>query len=297
MSIKKGLGKGLEALLGTSEAEPGDPTGSSGVVMADMRKIEPNSQQPRRYFDEEALAELAESIKVYGVIQPLIVKDNGTHYSIIAGERRFRAARQAGLQQLPVIVKDYSDMEVLQIALIENIQRQDLTPIEEALCYKRLVDDFFYSPADIAEKIGKSRHAVTAMLQLLALDERVQSLAAEGQLTASHAKVLLQLKDGDDQLDAAEQIIEKGLSVRGAEAMIAQMEKDEQAEIIRKKIPDNVLAAYRRAEEDIKLVLGAKVVIKPGKKKGKIEIEYYSPDELERLLTVFKQIPSPATFV
>jgi ParB family chromosome partitioning protein len=297
MSIKKGLGKGLEALLGPAETESTETAGSGGVLMADIRKIEPNSQQPRRYFDEEALAELADSIKVYGIIQPLIVKDNGTHYSIIAGERRYRAARLAGLAELPVIVKDYSDMEVLQIALIENIQRQDLTPIEEALCYKRLVDDFFYSPADIAEKIGKSKHAVTAMLQLLALDERVQSLAAEGQLTASHAKVLLQLKDGDDQLGAAEQIIEKGLSVRGAEALILQMEKDEQEEVIREKPPESVLAAYRKAEEDIKLALGAKVVIKPGKKKGKIEIEYYSPDELERLLTVFKQIPSPATFV
>jgi ParB family chromosome partitioning protein len=159
------------------------------------------------------------------------------------------------------------------------------------------VDDFFYSPSDIAEKIGKSKHAVTAMLQLLELDERVQSLAAEGQLTASHAKVLLTLKDGDDQLDIAEQIIDKGLSVRGAEALIAQMERDEQAEQIREKLPENVMAAYRRAEEDIKAALGAKVVIKPGKKKGKIEIEYYSPDELERLLTVFKQIPSQRTFV
>jgi ParB family chromosome partitioning protein len=286
----------LEALLGPAESEAGS-VASGGVIMADIRKIEPNSQQPRRYFDEDALAELAESIKVYGVIQPLIVKDNGTHYSIIAGERRFRAARIAKLTEVPVIIKDYSDMEVLQIALIENIQRQDLTPIEEALCYKRLVDDFFYSPSDIAEKIGKSKHAVTAMLQLLELDERVQGLAAEGQLTASHAKVLLTLKDGDDQLEIAEQIIEKGLSVRGAEALITQMERDEQAEQIREKLPENVMAAYRRAEEDIKAALGAKVNIKPGKKKGKIEIEYYSPDELERLLTVFKQIPSQKTFV
>ncbi len=293
MGVKKGLGKGLEALLGkTTGAEEASPT-QNGTLMADIRKIEPNTRQPRRYFDEDALNELAESIKAYGVIQPLIVKDDGTHYTIIAGERRYRAARIAKLTEVPVIVKDYSDMEVLQIALIENIQRQDLTPIEEALCYRRLVDDFFYTPADIAEKIGKNKHA--GMLQLLSLDERVQDLAAEGRLTASHAKVLLQLDDGDDQLDAAEQIIDKGLSVRAAETLVAMMNREEKP--AQPQMTEAVLTAYRRAEEDLKKVLGSKVNIKPGKKKGRIEIEYYSPDELERLLTVFKQIPSPRTFV
>ncbi len=298
MSIKKGLGKGLSALLGSTEADGGaSARGTGGAVMADIRRIEPNSGQPRRYFDEDALNELAESIKTYGIIQPLIVKDNGDHYTIIAGERRFRAARLAKLSEVPVIIKDYSDMEVLQIALIENIQRQDLTPIEEAMCYRRLVDDFFFSPENIAEKIGKSAHAVTSTLHLLSLDERVQSLAAEGQLTASHAKVLLQIKDGDDQLDAAEQIIEKGLSVRGTEALIAALAREEKPERPFERVPENILAAYRRAEDDLKRVLGSKVNIKPGKKKGRIEIEYYSPEELERLITAFKQIQPPEEFV
>lgn len=307
--MKKGLGKGLGALLDLETDEPGlqpaaaetspaqttqtDAVSKGGVLNVDIRKIEPNRQQPRQYFDEESLKELAESIKSFGVIQPLIVKDCGSHYAIIAGERRFRAARMAKLTELPVIIKDYSEMETLQIALIENIQRQDLTPIEEAACYKRLIEDFFFSPEDIAEKIGKSKYAVTSAVHLLELDARVQQLVAEGRLTASHARVLLTVKDGDLQYECAQKAAEEGLSVRGTETAIAAAQKAAAASHKQKKTEEpslEALTAFRHAEDELKTLFGAKVNIHHGKKKGKIEIEYYSQDELDRLLCLFKTL-------
>jgi len=290
--MKSGLGRGLNALLDAStqnqdihEAEPL----AAGTMMVDIRKIEPNKNQPRQYFDEATLHELAESMKEYGVISPLLVKDNGEHYSIIAGERRYRAARIAKITEIPVIVKDYSEGDILQVALIENIQRQDLTPIEEALCYKRLMDDFFFSTEDIATKVGKNKHAVISALHLLELAPHAQALAGEGKLTASHAKVLLTIEDEDLQGACADTIVEEGLSVRGAEALVnAALKEAAKPEMAEKEeeypISEEVLYAYRRAEDDLKRVLGSKVNIRPGKKKGKIEIEYYSPDELDRLL-------------
>ncbi|MDR1664991.1 MAG: ParB/RepB/Spo0J family partition protein [Clostridiales bacterium] len=317
--MKKGLGRGLNALLGFDggtepEENQNNNSGTNGGFSAegsaqtaeaahnvrhiDIRKIEPNRQQPRQYFDEAALAELAESIKSFGVIQPLIVKDSGGHFSIIAGERRYRAARMAKLETLPVIVKDYTEMETLQIALIENIQRQDLTPVEEAACYKRLMEDFFFTPEDIAEKVGKNRHAVAGLVKLLELDERVQGFAAEGKLTASHAQALLTVHDGDAQLKIAERIVADGLSVRATEALIAvyvrnaekQAARERETPEVPEKFNDDVIHAYRKAAEDLKTLLGAKVQIRHGKKKGKIEIEYYSPEELDRLLGLFRQL-------
>jgi len=301
--MKSGLGRGLNALLDASRQDDKHDTATpsipGGVLMVDIRKIEPNKDQPRQYFNEAALEELAASMKEYGVISPLVVKDSGGVYSIIAGERRFRAARIAKLSEVPVIVKDYSDGDILQVALIENIQRQDLTPIEEALCYKRLMDDFFFSADDIAVKVGKSKHAIISALHLLALDPRVQVLAGDGKLTSSHAKVLLAVEDGDLQLACAEKIIEEGLSVRGAEALIdaalkdaAKLEKTPNKDEPANEISEEVVQAYRRAENDLKNVLGSKVNIRPGKKKGRIEIEYYSPDELERLLLMLGQVKS-----
>ena len=294
--MKAGLGRGLNALLDASASkddsrEPGQP----GIMTVDIRKIEPNKNQPRQHFDEAALDELAESMKSYGVISPIIVKkeDDGV-FSIVAGERRYRAARMAKITEVPVIVKDYSEMDVLQVALIENIQRQDLTPIEEAQCYKRLMDDFFFSADDIATKVGKNKHAVISALHLLELDPRTQSLAGEGKLTASHAKVLLAVEDGDLQMDCAKIIIDEGLSVRGAEAMItAAIKAASKPEQPAKVISDETAHAYRSAEDELIRVLGSKVSIRPGKKKGKIEIEYYSPDELERLLSLLGRVGSP----
>jgi ParB family chromosome partitioning protein len=196
--MKPGLGKGLGALISgvatgaekslakenSSDAfSYAQPAIDGGVLMVDIRKVEPNPTQPRQYFNEEALDELAESMQNFGIIQPLLVTADGDHFSIIAGERRYRAARKAQLKEIPVIVKDYTEMEILQVALIENIQRQDLTSIEEATCYKRLMDDFFFSPDDVAGKLGKSKHAVISALHLLELSPRAQSLASEGKLT------------------------------------------------------------------------------------------------------------------
>jgi len=299
--MKSGLGRGLNALLDASRQDEKHDTETpsipGGVLKVDIRKIEPNKGQPRQYFNEAALEELAASMKEYGVISPLVVKKDGERYIIIAGERRYRAARIAKLTEVPVIVKDYSDGDILQVALIENIQRQDLTPIEEALCYKRLMDDFFFSADDIATKVGKNKHAVISALHLLELDSRAQALAGEGKLTASHAKVLLSIEDGDLQIACAERIAQEGLSVRGAEALVlaalkeaAKLEKEPQE--AEPELSEEVVYAYRRAEDDLKRVLGSKVSIRPGKKKGRIEIEYYSPDELERLLLMLGQVKS-----
>jgi len=289
--MRRGLGKGLGALLSTDETDLTVEQSSADVNHVDIRKIEPNRGQPRQYFDQEALEELADSIRAYGVIQPLILKDNGDHYSIIAGERRFRAARLANLDSVPAVIKDYTDLEILQIALVENIQRQDLTPIEEAQCYKRLMDEFFFSQEDIASKVGKSRAAISSAVRLLELDGRVQELVSDGRLTVSHARVLLAIKDGDSQLTVADQIVEGELSVRISEALVAEFLREDKEEPKRPEeftTSEDRNAAYRQAEEELKALFGAKVSIMQGKKKGKIEIEYYSPEELDRLLNLFK---------
>jgi len=314
---KKGLGKGLNALLDgaavdakkpiekeqPAAAEPAAQTtpATGGAMMVDIRKVEPNPTQPRQYFDEDALKELAESMKTLGIIQPLLVSDNGGHYTIISGERRYRAARLAQLTEIPVIIKEYTEMEILQAAIIENIQRQDLTPIEEANSYKRLMDEFFFSADDIATKLGKNKHAIISALHLLELTPRAQELAAEGKLTASHAKVLLSVEDPELQATCAEKIVQDGLSVRAAETMISQVLKvaakqaAEEAEGAEEKeqaasAQDNSTYAYRRAEYELKRVLGSQVQIRPGKKVSKIEIEYYSTEDLDRILDIFKRI-------
>ncbi|MCL2287425.1 MAG: ParB/RepB/Spo0J family partition protein [Firmicutes bacterium] len=316
---KKGLGRGLNALLdGAAAAEEAktpieskqltladDPAAKqvapAGFFMVDIRKVEPNPTQPRQYFDEDALRELAESMKTLGIIQPLLVNDNGGHYTIIAGERRYRAARMAQLTEVPVIVKEYTEMEILQAAIIENIQRQDLTTIEEATGYKRLMDEFFFSADDIATKLGKNKHSVISALHLLELTPRAQELAAEGKLTASHAKVLLGVEDPELQAACAEKIVEEGLSVRAAEAMVSvelkaaaklAAEEQEGAEdgAGAAHTEENTAYAYRRAEFEMKRVLGSQVQIRPGKKVSKIEIEYYSTEDLDRILAIFRKV-------
>lgn len=314
--MRKGLGRGLGALLSSDEPEnepsqieatPAStstavtPPATGGAKLVDIRKIEPNVGQPRKHFDETALQELAESIKTFGVVQPLILKDCGDYYSIIAGERRFRASRIAGLETVPAIIKDYTDLEILQIALIENIQRQDLTPIEEAACYKRLIEDFFFTQEDIAAKVGKNRSAISNSIKLLELDYKVQNLINEGQLTSSHARVLLSVKEKESQHDLAKLAAQEDLSVRATEHLVTEWLKnpvkltdDPPMGPVAPLAPPskgiNLYAAYRQAEEELKALLGAKVSILQGKKKGKIEIEYYSQEELDRLLTLFKEL-------
>ncbi|MCL2202335.1 MAG: ParB/RepB/Spo0J family partition protein [Defluviitaleaceae bacterium] len=284
---KKGLGRGLHALLDNRESTPAEAT-PAGVSMVDIRLLEPNVKQPRQYFDETALEELAASMKAYGIIQPLLVKKSGAYYTIIAGERRYRAARMAQLTEVPVVIKEYTAMDELQVALIENIQRKDLTPIEEAQCYQRLTEEFFFSPEDIARQVGKSKHAITGALQLLKLSPAAQAFAVTGELTASHAKALLAVEDPKLQANLAERVVDEGLSVRATENAVAATLRDpfEQGAAL----PEAVLQAYRTAEIDLKHALGAKVSIRPGKKKGRIEIEYYSPSELERLLQLLRAV-------
>jgi len=285
MAQKKALGKGLAALITQPDAPHDAERG--GVIEADVRRIEPNRQQPRKFFGEESLNELAESIRQHGVIQPLIVKqEEGGYYSIIAGERRYRAARAAKLDTVPVIVKDYGESETLQIALIENIQRQDLNPIEEASCFKRLADEYFFTREDIAAKINKSRGYVSNALGLLNLDRRVQDLLAEERLTASQARVLLKVTDAGKQFFYAEKAVTNGLSAAELEALI---ERETRA-VETKKNAAPVLRKYRYIEDDLKSILGTKVNIKDGKNKGRIEIEYYSAEELDRLLGLFKSL-------
>jgi len=310
--MKKGLGRGLNALIdgvnsGSKKATPNEPvqiekkestpaTTTGSALMVDIRKVEPNPTQPRQFFDEGALAELAESMKTLGIIQPLLVnKEKDGHYTIIAGERRYRAARLAQLTEVPVIVKEYTEMEVLQAAIIENIQRQDLTVLEEALSYQRLKEEFFFSADDIAAKLGKNKHAIISVLHLLELSPHAQALAAEGKLTASHAKVLLSVEDPDLQGKCAERVVQEGLSVRATEAMITQelklAEKQEESAAPEQETAlESEIVAYKKAESELKEVLGSKVNIRPGKKTSKIEIEYYSIQDLERIMGIFKQL-------
>ncbi len=278
MAQKKGLGKGINALFTEKE-----PEAMVGVQEIDINKIEPNKQQPRKYFDQEALRSLADSIKEFGIIQPLILKVESEGYSIIAGERRWRAARIAGLRTVPCLVKEYTEVETLQLALIENLQREDLNPIEEARCYKRLADDYFFSQDLIAEKVGRSRNAISRSISLLALDPRVQIFLIEGKLSSTHGTLLLTIEDLDKQYEWAERIIEEELSSREAERRI----KAEQLPKSEKPLPNNT---YSGVEDELKHIFGTKVMIRSGKKKGKIEIEYYSEDELDRLLGMFKQL-------
>jgi len=326
--MKKGLGRGLGALIDGVESAgqartpnrppngpesdgpktvetsvaAASPASTSGFMMVDIRKVEPNPTQPRQYFDEDALKELAGSVKTLGIVQPILVNDNNGVYTIIAGERRYRAARLAQLTEVPVIVKEYTEMEILQVSIIENIQRQDLTPIEEATSYKRLMDEFFFSADDIAAKIGKNKHSIISALHLLELAPRAQELASHGKLTASHARVLLSVEDPQLQAYCSEKIVEEGLSVRAAEAMIAQELKaaakeaagetrEAKEEHVSFTTQESAAYAYRDAENELKRVLGSQVHIRHGKKSGKIEVEYYSIADLERILDIFRKIP------
>jgi len=287
--VKKGLGRGLDALLDNRDTITPTPAEGekSGVTMLDITLLEPNAKQPRKHFDDAALAELAESMKNFGIIQPLLVKESGGFYTIIAGERRYRAARIAQLTEVPVVIKEYTAMDELQVALIENIQRQDLTPIEEAQCYHRLMEEFFFDAEKISQQVGKRKHAITGMLQLLKLTPAAQQFAITGELTASHAKVLLAIDDPRLQANLAERVADEGLSVRATENAVHAAMRDA-ADPANAPLPEAVLQAYRTAEIDLKHALGAKVSIRPGKKKGRIEIEYYSPSELERLLGILR---------
>ena len=297
---KKGLGAkglGINALINTEmedikTSKPAKKKTEEAVLELDLDMIEPNRKQPRKYFDETALEELAASLKAYGMIQPIVVKKNGDYYEIIAGERRWRAAKIAGLTKVPVVIKKWEEGEAFEAALVENLQREDLNPMEEAESYHRLQEEFGLSQEKIAERVGKSRSAVTNSLRLLQLDPRVRNFVVENKLTGGHARTLLPVTNGDDQFELAEQVIDEGLSVRAVEALVkaylTQAEKPAETE---EEISKEDAREYRAIEDELKSFFSTKVKLKPlGKRnKGKIEIEYYSDEDLERLLALLKK--------
>lgn len=288
----KRVGRGLDALISnkldvkveeTIEKSAAEASGN-GVKEVRLADVEPNREQPRRVFDERALEELAQSIRLHGIIQPLVVKKKGDMYEIIAGERRWRAARLAGLSEVPVIVRDYTEQEAAEIALIENIQRQDLNPIEEAVAYQKLINEYNLKQEEVANRISKSRTAVTNSLRLLKLDDRVKQMVIDEQLSAGHARALLAVKNPEQQVKLAYEAVSKELNVRDVEELVKKPEKKQEKKEAAKPENDNALE-YEKLEEELKAVLGTKVSIKKGKdNKGRIEIEYYSADELERIL-------------
>lgn len=285
MAAKKGLGKGLDSLLVDKAVKKEEKDNVSRETLVNINLVEPNSLQPRKKFDDDALQELADSIKVHGVIQPLIVQKKGHIYEIIAGERRWRASRLAGLKEVPVIIKDYSEQEIFEIALIENIQREDLNPIEEALAYLRLSEEYNLKQEEIAERVSKSRVAVTNSLRLLKLDKRVQQMLIDEMISGGHARALLSLGDGDMQFEVANRIFDEKLNVRDTEKLVKKLLSEKPIQEV--AVTDENNAIYRDIEEKLKTILGSKVAIHRKKdNKGKIEIEYYSADELERLIEI-----------
>ena len=290
-AVKRGLGKGLDVMipLRISEKETKGEENVSRETLVPINEIEPNKSQPRKKFDQEALQELADSIRQFGVIQPLIVQKRDKYYEIIAGERRWRAARLAGLKEVPVIIKDYSPQEIVEIALIENIQREDLNPIEEAQAYQRLITEFNLKHEELAERVSKSRAAITNSLRLLKLDSRIQQMLINEQITGGHARALLSLEDSDLQYETARKIIDENLSVRDTEKLVKKLiSKKAEKEIA---VAEDANLVYQALEEKLKNILGTKVLIKRKKKNaGKIEIEYYSDEELERILEMFDSL-------
>ncbi|GFI26305.1 stage 0 sporulation protein J [Lachnospiraceae bacterium] len=289
---KGGLGKGLGKGIGIDSLIPPEKAKSKDAVMIDIQKVEPNREQPRKNFDEDSLLELSDSIKQFGILQPLLVQDKNDYYEIIAGERRWRAAKLADLKEVPVIVKKLTDQEIVEISLIENIQREDLNPIEEAIAYKRLLDEFHLKQDEVAERVSKSRTAVTNSMRLLKLSDQVQQMVIDDLLTTGHARALLGIEDKDKQYALAQKIFDEKLSVRETEKLVKKMQ-NEKKETPAKETPidPKMDIIYQDLEEKMKDIMGTKVSIRrKDAKKGTIEIEYYSPEELDRIMDLFQSV-------
>jgi ParB family chromosome partitioning protein len=300
MALKRGLGKGLDSLIPTNvmmESEVKHATVSTasspeeekdGTLMVKLSKVEPNREQPRKNFDEDSLQELAESLKQFGMLQPILVQNRGDYYEIIAGERRWRAAKIAGLKEVPVIVRELTDQEIVEISLIENIQREDLNPIEEAQAYKRLLTEFHLKQDEVAERVSKSRTAVTNSMRLLKLCDEVQKMVVDDMISTGHARALISIEDPEEQYLIAQKIFDEKLSVREVEKLVKDLKKIKKNKKEEKDVHDFL---YTELEESMKQILGSKVSIKNKKNnKGKIEIEYYSRDELERIVDMIRSI-------
>lgn len=302
MAIKKGgLGKGLDSLI-TDKVSAGRPTlaktvseehGKAGdILLVNINQVEPNKKQPRQNFDEDALVELSESVKQFGVLQPLLVQNKNEYYEIIAGERRWRAAKMAGVKEVPVIIKNLSEQETVEISLIENIQRENLNPIEEAFAYKRLLKEFHLKQDEIAERVSKSRTAVTNAMRLLKLDSRVQQMVIDDMISTGHARTLLGIDNAERQFAVAQKIFDEKLSVRETEKLVKKIQQEKDAPEEKEPAEDARLdAIYQDLEETVKGILGTKVAIhRKDNQKGKIEIDYYSPDELDRIIDLLRTI-------
>ena len=307
---KSGLGRGLDALFPekTVQSKPktvktvkeekkvavdtkksSQQETSNGERMMKISMIEPNREQPRKKFDEDALQELSESIKQYGILQPLLVSDKKDYYEIVAGERRWRAAKMAGLKEVPVVVKEFSTQEIVEISLIENIKREYLNTVEEAMAYKRLIDEFHLKQDEIAERVSKSRTAVTNSMRLLKLDSRVQQMMVDEMISAGHARAILAISDPEQQYNAAMKVFDEKLSVRETEKLVKSiLTPTKKKPVVSNPTED---AIYESLEEKMKGITGTRVFIHRKKNnKGKIEIEYYSRDDLDRIIDLFESI-------
>lgn len=281
---KRGLGKGLDALLGEfTETTPG------GVVDADIRLLDINRAQPRKQFDEEKLMELAESIRRHGVVQPILVRKKGERYTIVAGERRYRAARMAGLSKVPVVVRELEEDQVMEVALIENIQRENLNPVEEAAAIRFLMQQHDLTQEEVAERISKSRPSIANTLRLLTLPEPVLEYLKDGRLTSGHGRALAAVKDTALQLRLAKEAVEQGYSVRQMEALAKKYAEEKKP---RQKQESRLLPELFDAQENMRARLGTKVKISGSEKKGKIVIEYFSKDDLERIYEIIGGEPT-----
>ncbi len=293
MAVKKSAlgskGRGLNALI-NSEVDSLSAV-SGNVVDIDINKIEPNRSQPRKHFDEEALIALADSIKECGVIQPVILKRKDDYYELVAGERRWRASKIAGITKIPSVIKDYDDQTVFEIALIENLQREDLNVIEEANGYKRLSEEFNLSQEEISKKVGKSRSAVANSMRLLTLCEKVRDLLIDGKISAGHARALIPVEDSEVQLELAERVVEEELSVRRIEEIVKlYLSRAEKSEVKQESRSKFTTSSFGKIENDLKTIFGTNVKLKNKQNKGKIEIEFYSDEDLDRLVTLINSI-------
>ncbi|MCM1086512.1 MAG: ParB/RepB/Spo0J family partition protein [Muribaculaceae bacterium] len=292
----RGLGKGLDALIPDVSTDAkkkktgdNDNAGKEAETIIKITKIEPNREQPRKNFDEDALQELADSIKQFGLLQPILVQDRKTYYEIIAGERRWRAAKLAGLKEVPVIIRDYTDQEIVEISLIENIQREDLNPIEEALAYKKLLTEFNLKQDEVAERVSKSRTAVTNSMRLLKLCDKVQQMIIDDMISTGHARALIMIEDPEQQYAIAQKVFDEKLSVREVEKLVKDLNKPEKVK--KETVIDKSLdVIYQDVEEKLKQRLGTKVSISSkGNGSGKLEIEFYTNDDLEKIVDLLSK--------
>ena len=300
MAVKRnGLGKGLDSLIPNKaektvkaekkpEEKKEERKSESGEILVKINQVEPNREQTRKEFDEDSLMELADSIKQFGILQPLLVQKKKDYYEIIAGERRWRAAKIAGIKEVPIIVKEYTNQEIVEISLIENIQRENLNPIEEAMAYKRLLEEFSLKQDEVAERVSKSRTAVTNSMRLLKLSPRVQQMIVDDMISTGHARALLAIDDEEQQYQLANRIFDEKLSVRETEKLVKAL-KNPKKEKKNQKIEHTFV--YNNIEEQMKNIIGTKVIVNPkANGKGKIEIEYYSEEELERIYDLIMTI-------